>query len=100
MSIEQGLLIVLVGSLACEAVICAFCRRGFCFLMSALIPFVASVCLYWLPNLGRFHDAELRVWFPLFFAFWFVPSMTACVIAVFIISWLRRRLSHKKNESI
>ena len=100
MTIEQGLLLVLAVSLVCEVIVCVCCSRGASLLVAVFVPLIASVSLYWLPNLGKFHDAELRVWFPLFFAFWFVPSMTACVIAVFIISWLRRRLSHKKNESI
>ena len=68
--------------------------------MAVLIPFIASVSLYWLPNLGHLHDAEFRDWFPLFFAIWFVPSAAACTVAAITITWLRRRIDRKKNASI
>ena len=91
MSIEQGLLVVLVVSLLFEAVVCAYCPRGFRFLMAVLVPFIASVSLYWLPNLGHLHDAEFRDWFGLFLVVWFVPSAAACTVAAIILTWLRCR---------
>jgi len=68
--------------------------------MAVLAPFIASVSLYWLPNLGKFHDAEFSNWFGLFFLAWFVPSAVICVIVAFVAGWLRHRLNQKKNEGI
>jgi len=100
MTIEQGLLLVLAVSLVCEVIVCVRCSRGVSLLVAVLVPFVASVSLYWLPNLGKFHDTEFRNWFGLFLLLWFVPSAVICIIVAFVIGWLRRRLNHKKNESI
>jgi len=100
MTIEQGLLLVLAVSLMCEVIVCLCCSRGVSLVVAVHVPFIASVSLYWLPNLGKFHDAEFRNWFGLFLLVWFVPSATMCMIMAFVIGWLRRRLNHKKNESI
>jgi hypothetical protein len=100
MSIEQGLLVVLVVSLLCEAIVCAHCSRGPRFLMAVLVPFIASLSLYWLPNLGHLHDAEFRGWFFLFFVVWFAPSAAACIVMALTFAWLRRRINRKKNASI
>src|SRR2546421_8000891 len=100
MTIEQGLLLVLAVSLVCEGIVCVCCSRGVSLLVAVLVPLIASVSLYWLPNLGQFHDAELSNWFGLFFLVWFVPSTVLCMIVAFVIGWLRRRLNHKKNDSI
>jgi heme/copper-type cytochrome/quinol oxidase subunit 2 len=100
MNIDQGLLLVLAVSLVCEVIVCLCFSRGVSLLVAVLVPLIASVSLYWLPNLGKFHDAEFRNWFTLFLLVWFVPSAVTCMIAAFVIGWLRRRLNHKKNESI
>ena len=100
MSIGQGLQLVLVVSLFCEMIVCAYCSCGIRFLMALLIPFVMSVSLYWLPNLGRIHDAEFRNWFGLFFAVWFLPSAIVCIVAAIILTWLRRRRDRKKGGTV
>ena len=99
MTIEQGLLLVLAVSLVCEVVVCVCCSRGVSLLGAVLVPLIASVSLYWLPNLGKVHDAEFRNWFGLFLLVWFVPSALMCTIVAVVIGWLRCRLNHKKNES-
>ena len=99
-TIEQGMLLVLAVSLVCEVIVCVCCSRGVSLFLAVLVPFIASVSLYWLPNLGKFHDAEFRNWFGLFLLVWFVPSAIICVIVSFVAGWLRCRLHHKKNESI
>jgi hypothetical protein len=100
MSIEHGLLFVLVVSLLCEAIVCAYCSRGHRFLTAVLVPFIASVSLYWLPNLGHLHDAEFRGWFFLFFVVWFVPSAAACIVMALTFACFRRRINRKKNAPI
>ena len=100
MTIEQGLLLVLAVSLVCEVIVCVCCSRGTSLLVAVFVPLITSVSLYWLPNLSKFHDAEFRNWFGLFLLVWFVPSVIMCIIVAFVVGWLRRRLNHKKNESI
>jgi hypothetical protein len=100
MTIEQGLLLVLAVSLVSEVVVCMCCSRGISLLVAVFVPLIASISLYWLPNLAKFHDAELRNWFGLFLLVWFAPSAVMCVIVAVVIGWLRRHLNHKKNEPI
>jgi hypothetical protein len=100
MSIEQGLALVLTFSLLVEIVVCALFSTAMRFAMAFLIPFLASVGLYWLPNLTALHNAEFRGWFPVFFVVWFLPSTAACLIAAAIATWLRRRIEKRNTRSI
>jgi hypothetical protein len=92
MTVEQGLLLVLAVSLVCEVIASVRCSQGVSLVVAILVPLIASVSLYWLPNLGRFHDAELRNWFDLFLLVWFVPSAVVCTAVALFIGWLGRRL--------
>jgi hypothetical protein len=100
MSVEQGLILVMIVSLLCEVVVCLYYSRKFCFLMTMIIPFMLSTSLYWLPNLDHIHDGEFRMWFGLFFIVWFVPSAAACTVVATILTWLIRHIDRKQNETI
>ena len=91
MSIEAGLALVLFVSVAVELAVCAYFAPIARWTAAFVIPLVVSVGLYWLPNLSRFHDGEFRTWFLLFFIFWAVPSVIACLIAASIFSFVQRR---------
>jgi hypothetical protein len=64
------------------------------YLLAVLFPVVAATGFYWLPNLDRLHDAELRAWSLLFILFCSVPSIIVSIATVVLTSlWLRRRSS-------
>ena len=91
MSIEAGLIVVLFASVAGELAICVYFTPAVRWAAAFVIPILASLGLYWLPNLSRFHDAEFQTWFLLFFLFWSVPSVIACLLAASIFTFVQRR---------
>jgi hypothetical protein len=91
MTVEHGMLIVIVLSALFVPLWCALRSRVFRFVMATVFPFVVSVGLYWMPNLTRLHNAELRVWAGLVVAIWFVPAVLVSVALTFLIGLLRRR---------
>ena len=61
--------------------------------MAVVFPFIVSAGLYWLPNIGRLHDNELRAWSGLFIGIWFLPAATVSVVLTVVISsyWRGRK---------
>ncbi|PZR74456.1 MAG: hypothetical protein DLM73_07805 [Chthoniobacterales bacterium] len=77
---------------------CAYFSTALRFVFALIIPPVVSTALYWLPNLARLQDAELRAWFLLFFTIWFVPSVAASLLTAGVVSWIEHR-NRKKLRS-
>jgi hypothetical protein len=98
MSVEEGLVFVLVISLLIEVAVCAYSSVAVRFAMVAVIPFLVSIGLYWLPHLDQLDDAQFRGWFLIFFTFWFVPSSAACFVVAGVLTWLRRRAERKRTS--
>src|SRR5215475_5512497 len=97
MSLEQGMLVVIVVSALFVPLWFAFRSRAFTYGSATAFPLVASVALYWGPNLAQFHNAEYRTWEGLFIASWFVPALLVSLLLTFLIDVWRRKRRSRKN---
>ncbi len=98
MSIWFGLAVVLLVSVFSELVACVYFPRVIHWAVAFSIPVIVSVALYWLPNLSRLHDGELRTWFPLCFILWSVPSVIASLLAGGIYPLMQQRKHQRPSN--
>jgi biotin transporter BioY len=94
MSVEQGLIIVIIISALLTPLWSRLRTVRRSLLAAAGFPFLVATGFYWLPYLTRINDMELRAWAMLFIGIWFVPSAIVSVVLTFI---LRKFAKRKKS---
>src|SRR4051794_31663629 len=98
MSVETGLLIVVLVSVVLTPLWCIVPRAALRFLLATLWPLGVALWVYWRPDLprSRAYDGEWRAWAPLFILMWFVPAMIVSLVATHLL-W--SRLLQKRSDA-